>query len=325
MVLNKVYSRWLNRDCCAVWLKHPIAIFFLLVTSTTVDAQALNTLKIESVADLKEFFRYTPDRIPIVCGHRGGATLNFPENCIATFENTLRHTPAFFELDPRLTKDSVVVVMHDATLDRTTNGTGKISDYTWKELKRLRLRDPAGNITRYRISRLSEMLQWARGKTILMLDKKDVPLPLLLKEITDNQAESYVLVSAYTPDEALFYYRRNQDIMFEAFILDMERFEAFAKTGIPWSNIVAYLSKTVDPELYDTLHERNVMCINYTAKAWERLEDKDERIAAYRKLVLEGADILLSDKVLEVADAIRDLRPANSRKERFFDQTKTTD
>ena len=39
------------------------------------------------------------------------------------------------------------MIMHDATLDRTTNGTGKIADYTWEELKKLRLKDPEGNVT----------------------------------------------------------------------------------------------------------------------------------------------------------------------------------
>jgi glycerophosphoryl diester phosphodiesterase len=46
-----------------------------------------------------------------------------------------------FEIDPRITKDSVVVLMHDATLDRTTTGTGRVADHTWAELQQLRLKD----------------------------------------------------------------------------------------------------------------------------------------------------------------------------------------
>ena len=40
---------------------------------------------------------------------------------------------------PRLTKDSVIVLMHDATLDRTTSGKGKLADFTWNELQQIRL------------------------------------------------------------------------------------------------------------------------------------------------------------------------------------------
>jgi len=79
---------------------------------------------------LHEYFSYLGNDVPLISGHRGGTTKGFPENCIAAFENTLRYTPAFFEIDPRLTKDSVIVLMHDPTLERTTNGSGKVSDFT---------------------------------------------------------------------------------------------------------------------------------------------------------------------------------------------------
>lgn len=58
---------------------------------------------------------------------------------------------AFFELDPRLTKDSVIVLMHDTTIDRTTAGKGKLAEYTWEELQSFRLKDSEGNPTPYKI------------------------------------------------------------------------------------------------------------------------------------------------------------------------------
>jgi len=66
--------------------------------------------------------------------------------------------------------------MHDETLDRTTNATGKVSESTFEELKEVRLRDYKGDITDYRIPTLEEVIRWSRGKTILNLDRKDVPL-----------------------------------------------------------------------------------------------------------------------------------------------------
>ena len=67
--------------------------------------------------------------------------------------------PSFFEIDPRLTKDSVIVLMHDATIDRTTDGTGRVSDYTYDELRRFRLRDREGNLTQFRIPTLEECIR----------------------------------------------------------------------------------------------------------------------------------------------------------------------
>ena len=155
-------------------------IFFPITLSLTllwnVSGQStLHVIKVKKPKDTHEFFRYTGKDIPIISGHRGGSIKGFPENCIETFENTLKHTPAFFEIDPRLTKDGVVVLMHDATLSRITNGTGKLADYTWEELQQFRLKDMEGNLTDFRIPALEAVIEWARGKTILNLDVKDVP------------------------------------------------------------------------------------------------------------------------------------------------------
>ena len=97
-------------------------------------APRLHTVKIDSIEELQAYFTYDPARDVIVSGHRGGMMPGYPENCIESFEKTLSMMPSFFEIDPRLTKDSVIVLMHDATIDRTTTGTGKVSDYTYAEL-----------------------------------------------------------------------------------------------------------------------------------------------------------------------------------------------
>src|SRR5687768_7040929 len=82
----------------------------------------INVLNIRNAKELRSFFAYTGKDVPFISGHRGGVNKGFPENSIEALENTLRHTPATFEIDPRLTKDSAIVLMHDATLDRTTTG-----------------------------------------------------------------------------------------------------------------------------------------------------------------------------------------------------------
>src|SRR5690606_2453185 len=140
---------------------------------------------------------------------RGGARPGFPENCIATFENTLKHTHAILEVDPRLTKDSVIVLMHDATLDRTTNGTGKVSDYTWAELQQLKLKDTEGKVTEHRIPTLDEVIRWAKGKTILILDKKSVPPELTAKKISEDNAAAWHMVMADSYEEARQYHTWN--------------------------------------------------------------------------------------------------------------------
>lgn len=73
---------------------------------------------------------------PIVFAHRG-ASARAPENTFAAFALAVQDGAAAIELDARLTADGRVVVIHDATLDRTTNGSGRVLDKTAAELREM--------------------------------------------------------------------------------------------------------------------------------------------------------------------------------------------
>ena len=131
------------------------------------DAEGPHYIDIRTRAQLHAWFRHAPDRPIVVSGHRGGMMAGYPENCIESFEKTLSMMPSFFEIDPRLTRDSVIVLMHDATIDRTTTGTGRVSDYTYEELQAFFLKDREGNVTPYKIPTLEACIAWSRGRTML--------------------------------------------------------------------------------------------------------------------------------------------------------------
>lgn len=73
---------------------------------------------------------------PVNLAHRG-ASACAPENTLAAFRLASELGADGVELDAKLSRDGVVVVMHDQTVDRTTNGSGRVSDLTLAELKRL--------------------------------------------------------------------------------------------------------------------------------------------------------------------------------------------
>ena len=75
-------------------------------------------ITVKNSRDLQAYFRYAPDRPIVISGHRGGMLDGYPENCIESFEKTLSYMESFFEIDPRLTKDGIIVLMHDETIDR---------------------------------------------------------------------------------------------------------------------------------------------------------------------------------------------------------------
>jgi glycerophosphoryl diester phosphodiesterase len=297
-----------------------VCLFFSCIL--TVHAQnKMNVLNLKSARDLHDFFRYTGKDVMLIAGHRGGMVKGFPENSIATFENTLKHTPAFFEIDPRLTKDSIIVLMHDATLDRTTTGKGKLSDYTYAELKAFHLKDAEGNITEYGIPTLSEVIEWARGKTILNLDHKDVPLAMTAALIKKHKADAFVMLTVHKPSEARYYLDDNKDRMFSAFIKSKKELEEYENAGIPFTQMIAYIGPLVKPEnqeLYTLLNEKGTMCMISAASSYDKSTDMPERKAAYRAVVKDGASILESDYPIEAAEAIKDLIRKDSGKMKYF-------
>ncbi len=72
----------------------------------------------------------------LIIGHRG-ASAQAPENTLPAFERALALGAAGFEMDLRSTRDGVVVSLHDATVDRTTNGRGRLRSYRWAEVQHL--------------------------------------------------------------------------------------------------------------------------------------------------------------------------------------------
>lgn len=106
----------------------------------------------------------------MIFAHRGDWR-NAPENSLQAYKNCIDAGFDGIEIDVQMTKDSVVIMMHDKTIDRTTTGTGKVSDYTLAELKQLYLKSPIGVVTRQKIPTLDEVLELAKGKILIQVDK----------------------------------------------------------------------------------------------------------------------------------------------------------
>jgi glycerophosphoryl diester phosphodiesterase len=306
--------------------KYYLVLFAFCISffETVAQKNSLCVLKINNHRQLKVFFKYTGNDMPIISGHRGGIINGFPENSIEAMENTLRYTPAFFEVDPRITKDSVIILIHDATLDRTTNGTGKVIDYTWEELQQLRLKDKNGNLTPFKIPSLEEAIKWSKGKTVLNLDKKDVPMEMTEKIISDLKAEGHVMVTVHNAEQAKFYYQKNKLIMFSAFVLTKEELDQYEKSGVPWSNMMAYIGsnhKDENQELLHLLHRRGIMCMISTAPRYDKLDLKDDRYNVYREILKSGVNVIESDLPIEVAASVKSMVPLKSKKKKYFNKS----
>lgn len=280
------------------------------INSDVVNAQPIKrrSLKILKYKNPQDYFKYKGDGSVLVSGHRGGREKGYPENSVEGFQNVLRQVPAFFEIDPRLTKDSVIVLMHDATLDRTTTGKGPLSDYTWKQLQSFRLTDSDGNVTPYTIPTLEEVIKWSRGKTVVNLDKKDVPMEMIVRLIRKLHAVDHVMLTVHTGDQARYYYNCFPTVMMSAFSRTTKEYEDLEKSGVPWKNMIAYVGPTINSankKIVESLHANGVRCMISVAPTHDQLKTFAERQKAYLQEINKQPDIIESDIPTEIETALK--------------------
>jgi glycerophosphoryl diester phosphodiesterase len=143
---------------------------------------------------------------PLVLAHRGFSDAA-PENTMAAFEAARRAGADGIEFDVQRTRDGELVVIHDQTVDRTTNGTGQVQDFTYKQLQGL----DAGSwfhpsFHGERIPLLQDVLEWGYTQRMLLnveLKTGSVPDPDLIKKtvqlIQDHNVSEQVLISSFDP------------------------------------------------------------------------------------------------------------------------------
>jgi glycerophosphoryl diester phosphodiesterase len=117
-----------------------------------------------------------------IMGHRGAPGLE-PENTLRSFKRALELGAAAVELDVHLTRDGRLAVIHDATLGRTTNGRGRVRDFTLAELQKL----DAGRGEP--VPSLEEALELTRGRALLLVELKEPEAAAtLVRFFRDHQA-----------------------------------------------------------------------------------------------------------------------------------------
>ncbi|MCL5109570.1 MAG: glycerophosphodiester phosphodiesterase [Chloroflexi bacterium] len=146
-----------------------------------------------------------PDNaLPRVIAHRG-ASAEAPENTLAAFALAAEQGADMVELDVQASRDGQLVVIHDATVDRTTNGSGAVRGYSLAELRQL---DAGGwfasRYTAERIPTLGDVCRFASGRIALNLEVKCQPgefAPLagsFLSELAAHDHLNSALISAFS-------------------------------------------------------------------------------------------------------------------------------
>lgn len=268
-------------------------------------------IKFNNVAELYQFLKWSPEnRFPLISAHRGAPMPGFPENCIETFDNATTYNPVVIEFDIAYSKDSVMVVMHDDQLDRTTTGKGPIGNYTYEELKAFNLKDNDGNETRFKIPTLDSVLSWSKGKVLLTIDlKKGVSYAKVIEKVKQYKVESNSIIITYNADQAKEVHQLAPDLMISASVQKKAELKRLNSLGIPDNRIVAFVGVAApDKEFYQYLHSKDITTILGTMGNIDKSAIATPAKMVYYHLVNNGADILSGDNLQQASEELDKFR-----------------
>ena len=262
--------------------------------------------------------------VPAVHAHRGGPVLagvpTYPEETLPAFQNAAQNLQAVLELDAKLTADDVPVVIHDPTLDRTTNCDGPVAERTLAELADCRadvLGAPGNDLPTapapepVPIATLAEVLAFAKADGIAVnleiknypTDSDYDPTPAFANRIMDVVLESgipasQVIMQSFTPDNLDVAQQRMPDAQFA--LLTLAGFEQagidFAATrGWDWVSP----AWPVDESYVERAHGRKLKVVPYTI-------NQPDDVAEAAKV---GVDALITDDPLMALQTL-DTEPA---------------
>lgn len=157
----------------------------------------------------------------LVASHRGDWR-NYPENSIPAIESAIRMGVDIVEIDTRMTADSVLVIMHDATIDRTTDGKGKVSELSAEYITSRKLRAGQGVATQWTVPTLEDVLKVCRGRIVINIDKGydyyDQAMELLRRY---NMVEQVLIKGKKSPDTVAAKFASHESNMMYMPIIDI--------------------------------------------------------------------------------------------------------
>ena len=153
-----------------------LSLFIILVACGPALTRKTSEIKVRTIAPsnaerILSILHDPSSDYVLVAAHRGDWR-NYPENSIPAIESVIRMGVDIMELDLKLTKDSVLVLSHDHTLDRMTTGSGKISDYTYQELLAFDLKTAHGAAKPgLKIPTLRQALEVCKDRIVVNVDQ----------------------------------------------------------------------------------------------------------------------------------------------------------
>ncbi len=171
----------------------------------TILLVAFSFSMIGQTTSIEEFLARKAKHEVMVAAHRGDWK-SFPENSLPAIQSCIDHFIDIVEIDVQETSDGKFVLMHDNSVNRTTNGKGAVSSLSAKHISKLRLKDRNGDLTDEHVPTLEEALKLAKGKILLNLDKSSGRFEKLLPVIDSMGVRNQVILKGTHGSSFFFNY-----------------------------------------------------------------------------------------------------------------------
>ncbi|MCC1484843.1 glycerophosphodiester phosphodiesterase family protein [Winogradskyella immobilis] len=290
-------------------------IYVLLITITLFNCKGNIEPKHKGEVEVDGFkvskpiadFRFSNNNAPKISVHRGGkGILNYPENTLETLQYVNNRINGIYEIDVAKTKDGVLVLMHDNSIDRTTTGSGLIANLTYKELQTYNVVDDYGNKTKYKVPLFSEVLKWCKANNVVLtIDiKRSVPQKDVIEAVKAVNAENVSIIITYNLEQAKSAYALAPELLLSVSARNQEELNRLLNSNIPTQNMLAFTgTRLSNPSLFKQLHDKNILCMLGT------LGNLDKQAEArgdglYLKWMDDGIDIIATDRPFAVNNAI---------------------
>jgi glycerophosphoryl diester phosphodiesterase len=212
-----------------------------------------------------------------IAGHRGYAA-KYPENTMPSFEAAIKHHADFIEFDIQMSKDGVPVIIHDQTVDRTTNGRGRVKSFTFAQLQAL----DAGSAFRPRINgckipTLQQVLELAARNHMKIYPeikgyrtKSDIQV--MIKQVIDAGFEDSAVVESIHYDDFKVVRSMSKKIQLAYLAINEEDVDQVLKTTVIDKRVQLFALHWL---LYDSNIIREAHRVQVPVIAWtvDRLDD----------------------------------------------------
>lgn len=236
--------------------------------------------------------------LPKISGHRG-ASFIAPENTLASIDSCIKYRIDLAECDVRISKDSVFYLLHDSTLDRTTNGAGDISNWMSQDIDTL---DAGGwfndTFRGTRVPRLADVLRRAKkGGLELTIDYRSGDMGKLLELIRAAGMLEHCTFVFSSEDELILFRTHAPEVKrLQAYIRQVADFERIANDLQP--DIAVIWLDSLTPEMVSRCHAVGMKVL---ALALETTTPDGD----YRRAIHLGIDILATDRPEYIAKKFR--------------------